>query len=77
MQLSQLAARNWEHSLDSELGNNVKVSVDLHSTDFKSLSSTEEHITEEKVTATWAQPYSDVKHQRHLEILLRKGGVVQ
>lgn len=73
MQLSQVAARNWEHSLDAHLGNNLKVSVDLHSTDFVSLSSNEEHITEENVASLWAQTYSDVKHQRHQDTLLRKG----
>lgn len=74
MQLSQVAARDWEHSLDAKLGNNIRVSVDPHSTDFKSLSSTEEYITEEKVTPIWAQPYSELKHQRHS---VKEGGLVQ
>lgn len=57
MQLSQVAARNWEHSLDAHLGNNLK--------DLMSLSSNEEHITEENVTSIWAETYSEEKHQRH------------
>lgn len=76
MQLSQVAARNWEHSLDPHLGNNLKVSVELHSTDFMSLSSNEEHITAENVTSIWAQTYSELKHQRHWDTV-EKGGLVQ
>ena len=47
LQLSQMAAQNWEYSLDARLGSDFRVSVDLYSV-FKALSSTEERITEEK-----------------------------
>lgn len=38
-----------------------------------SLSSREEHITDENVTFLWAQSCSEVKRQRHLDTLLERG----